>query len=273
MKNKTVAAILAFPFGILGVHRFYLGQRFIGILYMLMFVFTSIITAEENIPAFLFAFLIPFVDAILFYAMPKEDFDERYNKKRLRKQAALDAPKKTYNRDYDFERRPRRSFAELKRLGIEMYRDGDYEAAADYFHDALDEKPKDRATHFNLACTYSILQDLDAALHHLDRAVEYGFNDHDKIFTHDALSYVRSFKEFDAFVDNDFQYKEEAKLKPTSKDIFSTPPPPKEDHLELNKLESDDLLDQIIRLGELRDQGILTEEEFDKQKRKILSRE
>ncbi|MBK7873193.1 MAG: SHOCT domain-containing protein [Saprospiraceae bacterium] len=42
---------------------------------------------------------------------------------------------------------------------------------------------------------------------------------------------------------------------------------PKEEPLVLQ----DDLLDQIIRLGELRDKGILTEEEFAKQKEKILA--
>ncbi|NUQ25417.1 MAG: SHOCT domain-containing protein [Saprospiraceae bacterium] len=33
---------------------------------------------------------------------------------------------------------------------------------------------------------------------------------------------------------------------------------------------ADDLLDQILKLGELRDKGVLTDEEFALQKRKIL---
>ena len=38
-----------------------------------------------------------------------------------------------------------------------------------------------------------------------------------------------------------------------------------------NPEPSEDLLDQIVKLGELRDKGILTEEEFSSQKQKILN--
>jgi tetratricopeptide (TPR) repeat protein len=270
MKNKFVAAVLAFPFGFLGVHRFYLGQRFLGALYLMTFVFTMIISVEENVPAVAFAFMLPFIDAILFYAMPKADFDDRYNRKRMRGAKKM-RRKPSYERTYDFERpAPRTSFAELKRLGIEAFRDHEYEEAADFFLDALEEKPDDKATHFNLACTYSLLRERDLALDHLDQAVAYGFEDFDKIYTHDALSYLRSFKEFDAFVDNDFQLPAKTKQANNNK---RQPSLEASDQLELPPIESDNLLDKIIQLGELRDQGILTEEEFDLQKRKILSGE
>ena len=77
MKKKIVAAVLAFPFGVIGLHRFYLGQRFLGILYLATLIFGISISEWE--PNFLFAFIIPFIDAILFYVMPHIEFDAKYN--------------------------------------------------------------------------------------------------------------------------------------------------------------------------------------------------
>lgn len=267
MKKKYVAAILAFPFGIFGIHRFYLGQRFWGTIYLLFFVITMIITIEEKEPIVMLSLLLPFIDAILFYAMPKEDFDDRYNRKRLAKQGTGYTPKRRNNRDYDFERPAHNPRSDFKRMGIESYRNHQYEDAAEYFQSELEQKPQDKATHFNLACTFSILEEFDNSLYHLEKAIEYGFDDFEKVYNHDALSYIRSFKEFDDFVDNDFR--RPLSLEKPKEDLLSSIPD--EDKLELPKTESDNLLDKIIQLGELRDQGILTEEEFDKQKRKILS--
>lgn len=66
MKNKTTAAVLAFFLGGLGVHRFYLGQTGLGILY-LIFCWTFI-------PA-----IIAFVDFIIFLTMEEDKFNVKYN--------------------------------------------------------------------------------------------------------------------------------------------------------------------------------------------------
>ena len=81
MKNKNVAGALAIFFGIFGTHRFYLGQRFLGALYFFLFWAGLAITIEENNPIVMFLpALISLVDSIVFFAMPWEDFDRRYNK-------------------------------------------------------------------------------------------------------------------------------------------------------------------------------------------------
>lgn len=67
MKSKTTAAILAFFLGGLGVHKFYLGQNGLGILY-LIFCWTFV-------PAF-----IAFIDCILLLIMSETAFNEKYNK-------------------------------------------------------------------------------------------------------------------------------------------------------------------------------------------------
>ncbi|RKS14306.1 NINE protein [Flavobacterium sp. 120] len=66
MKNKSTAAILAFFLGGIGVHRFYLGQGGLGILY-LIFCWTFI-------PA-----IIAFVDFIIFLTMDEDKFNAKYN--------------------------------------------------------------------------------------------------------------------------------------------------------------------------------------------------
>lgn len=67
MKDKVVAALLAFFLGGFGVHRFYLGQTGLGFLY-LIFCWTLI-------PMF-----IAFIDFIVFLVTSNESFDEKYNK-------------------------------------------------------------------------------------------------------------------------------------------------------------------------------------------------
>jgi len=50
MKNKIVAGFLALFFGIFGVHRFYLGRRFWGVMHMLLFFFTFALTIDNEGP-------------------------------------------------------------------------------------------------------------------------------------------------------------------------------------------------------------------------------
>lgn len=66
MKNKVVAGLLGIFLGGLGVHKFYLGQIGMGILYIL-FCWTTI-------PAW-----IGLVEGIIFIASSDEKFDAKYN--------------------------------------------------------------------------------------------------------------------------------------------------------------------------------------------------
>jgi len=67
MKNKTTAGILAILLGGLGVHRFYLGQIGLGILY-LVFCWTFI-------PA-----VVGLIDGIIFLTKSDDEFNAKYNK-------------------------------------------------------------------------------------------------------------------------------------------------------------------------------------------------
>lgn len=267
MKSKQVAGILALLFGIFGVHRFYLGKRVWGILHMILFFFCMMLTIEEGEPFIMVPAILGFIDAILLFVMPKEEFDDRYNRKYL-EGAYGSYSRSTYRRRSLPARQPAPPPAHPERIykkrGVEHFRQFNYEAAIEEFHTALDYHYEDPITHFNLACCYSRLEETDEALHHLSEAVAFGFKDVKKIHTHASLAFLRATPEFDDFVADGYQKLErEAPPEPPAVEV-APPVTPAE------KEQQEDLLDQIVRLGELRDKGILTEEEFSLQKQKLL---
>ena len=67
MKDKTTAGLLALFLGGFGIHRFYLKQTGLGILY-LVFCWTYI-------PAIMGA-----IDGIIFFTMNENKFNEKYNR-------------------------------------------------------------------------------------------------------------------------------------------------------------------------------------------------
>ena len=102
MRNKTLTAVLALLFSLLGLHRFYLGQWLRGALYIVSVPIVTVIVAkiigfplEESSNQFgigilnqllfapWFAYMpvvaIGIFDCIWFLAMSREHFDERYN--------------------------------------------------------------------------------------------------------------------------------------------------------------------------------------------------
>ncbi len=273
MKNKTIAAVLAFTFGIFGVHRFYLGQTGRGMLYALFF--------WTGIPA-----LIGLIDAILFLAMDNDEFDHKYNwryidpqyrrldtdyDRRLYEQRRRGQERTRRVREREFDRvygreetqppvkkapppptrsQPKRN--PYKESGIKKFKEYDYDGAIEDFEKALEVNDKDIAIHFNLACAYSITENKEEAFYHLEKAIENGFSDTKKIQDHDALAYVRIQAEYQDFVKNGYRMSQEI------------------EDFEKKQKESSNLLDQLKKLGELREKGLLTEEEFTAQKQKLL---
>ncbi len=66
MKNKNIAAVLAILIGGIGIHRFYLDQWKLGLLYMLL--------SWTLVP-----FFIGLIDGILFLIMSEGKFNAKYN--------------------------------------------------------------------------------------------------------------------------------------------------------------------------------------------------
>ncbi|MEM1328697.1 MAG: NINE protein [Bacteroidota bacterium] len=328
-KDKNVAAVLAFFLGTFGVHRFYLGQIWLGILHCI-FMATTIPT------------IVGFIDAMVLLSMDKERFEEKYNRKKDKRRRK----KRKYERDYDeedyyeeererrgrrnrdrdrdrdrdldryeedkferrrysrereiesWERRQRRREREASRQrkdeerqkerkqrreevqkmntyrseGIRRFKEFDYDGAIECFERVLDIDNMDVAAHFNLACAHSLNEEVVDSLEHLDQAVKYGFDDFQKIRSHDALAYVRIQPEFDSFVARGFRLTDEApEPQKAAEDTFVPSPPPRVEAPKDDLLQSQpDLLDQLQKLGELRERGLLTEEQFASAKRKLL---
>lgn len=275
MKSKTTAALLAFFLGGIGAHRFYLGQVGKGFLY-LIFCWTLI-------PGF-----IALIDFIIFLTMSEKNFNIKYNQEHLQylypqhQQPTVVINNHTgqyqppaqpdYNRQHD--RRAEHSAREQRRQpaparqqrasatppvdpfmksGDEKYQEYDFDGAIKDYRRSLNVKSQNNLAHFRLACLYSITEQTDSAFFHLEKAVEQGFYDFDKIQSHDHLAFLRSQQPtFDMFAANGYKY-------------TGTAPEP-EDRLEL----SDEKVTQLERLAKMRDAGLLTDDEFKAQKVKIL---
>lgn len=276
MKDKNLAGVLALIFGSLGVHRFYLGQIGLGILYLFFFWIS---------------WFIGIIDAIIFFSMDQDEFDRKYNKglyeerafgrydqrdtrqyEREKRRAEREAWREEHRRRERTGQRPapavvrptRSAAAPYRSAGIERFKDYDYDGAIEAFEKALQADPRDIASHFNLACTYSLTENKDKAFYHLDRAVALGFDEWNLIKTKDALAFLRIQPEFPSFEQNGFRLAPQ--LESPREDLLGSLP----QETPQAQPATGDLLDQLQRLGDLRDKGLLTDEEFAAQKRKLL---
>lgn len=265
MKEKNIAGLLALFLGIFGIHRFYLGQKGLGFMY-LIFMWTGI-------PA-----IIGLIDAYIFFSMDQDTFDIKYNRHFFRaERIASDVKKKERGaplrkaaeeskRD-STGRAPQRSrdgvmasakVAELKKNGIAKFKDYDFEGAIEDFTKALQHSPEDVSVHFNLACAYSLMEQADKAFFHLDKAVGLGFDDFERIKTHDGLAFLRIQPGFESFAQRGYRIIHQIEgAKPPEQDL-------------LQQITNPNLLEQIRKLEELKGKGLLTDEEYAFQRRKII---
>jgi class 3 adenylate cyclase len=257
-KNKKIAAILALTLGVFGVHRFYLGKKFWGIVNFIGFFILMIITVEEGGPFIAPLGVLAFIESILLFVMPQSEFDAKYNaglpmSKKERKAAAKEEKRRTP--DPVTTRKSRGNFI-IKDAFI-AYRAGNFDMARKYFEDALQYDYNDPHTHFMLACCHSIARDAKQAYFHLASAVDFGFQEFEEIYHNEALAWLRGQPDFDAFVKNG--YRQVA--------FLATPQP---DLLESKSYYDTTLLDRIADLGELLERGVITREDFESQKKELL---
>lgn len=84
MKSKYTAAILAFFLGGLGVHKFYLGQTGLGIIY-LIFCWTTI------------PMWVAFIEGLVFLFANTDEFNAQYNKVEINHRYENTPPQGSYN--------------------------------------------------------------------------------------------------------------------------------------------------------------------------------
>lgn len=66
MKNKYIAALLAIFLGLFGIHKFYLGQKTAGIIYLIFF--------WTGIPE-----ILGIIEGIIYLFTSEENFNKKYN--------------------------------------------------------------------------------------------------------------------------------------------------------------------------------------------------
>lgn len=267
-KDKNIAGFLALTLGWLGIHRYYLGQNEWGLSYTLS---SGALLWMARIPiiGWLLKFLwiplimiISMIDAITFFSMDQRKFDEKYNgipratnrKRKSTEREKWDTHRKRTN--YQQKSNSRKATSRnnpFKKSGIAKFKEYDYTGAIEDFKKSIEVAPNDIASHFNLACAYSLTENADLAFRHLEKAVALGFKDFEKLKSHHALAYLRIHPSFDAFEENG--YKMTHKGQKPEEDLLQSQP---------------NLLDQLKKLGELRSQGLLTETEFEEQKRRLM---
>lgn len=247
MRSRTLAALLALFGGVFGLHYFYLGRTGLGIM-STVFTFTGGLAPVSVI--------IGVVNFFILLGMSDEEFHKRYNRdywrdekrrryesetfedkraydearRRMNPTPQREKPKETYQKPATSQKEP------LKQSGLTKYKDFDYDGAIEDFGKALSIDNKDIAVHWNLSCLYSLTEQKELAFFHLQKAVEMGFKEYDKIKTHDALAYLRVQPEFDEFSRAGFKMSE--------------------------SMEHSNILQEIKKMSEQRERGMMSEKEF-----------
>lgn len=264
MKNKNTAALLALIGGYFGVHRFYLGQGFMGFLYILGAMGAWFFTFKLMV-------LIGVIESIRFLTMSPEEFDKKYNKgvKHNYQDQTRKDDKENKRRNSGWEEMERSWNVQTdsqgyKKEGIAKYKDYDFKGAAVCFEKALEQQKNDAPTNFNLACCYSMLEDKNLAFKYLAKSVALGMKNFEKILSHDGLAYLRIQPEWDNFVSNDYR---EVPLQP------STEPEIVVQKEEKTTATSEELspLDALRELYEKRQRGLIDEKEFEFESKRLLN--
>lgn len=242
-------------------------------------IFTAIAGADEELIAMMFgvATLVPFITGIVWAAMPKEKWYQEYDPEGW---AALHGAAPSAGPSVA-------NAAELKSEGIRYYRSADYDLAVEAFTDAIKADGSDPSSHFNLACSYAQLGRYPEALQHLELSVTFGLSKPQRIEKHPALVTLRKLPMFQEFRANNYRradhvsseneglggkagFTDSTTQAPPVEEVFTdfNQPPPQTKEPE--DMVNVDLLEQISRLRELHDAGILTSREYQTQKERLL---
>lgn len=169
-----------------------------------------------------------------------------------------------------------RTIDTLKEAGIEKFKEYDIEGSIQDFKKILDIDPFHIAAHFNLACGYSQLEKPQKSMYHLSLAVQSGFNDFDRIRKHDKLAYARIQPEWEDFVKGGFIFDTNTEKEVHIDQEVTRGQLDPEQETTTNEDNNDrankeDLLGHLQKLKEQREKGIITEVEFEIERRKLMS--
>ncbi len=256
-KRKITAALLALAFGVFGAHRFYLGNRGLGIAYLSVGgvgIFTGVQFMIAGIA------IISFIDALLLFVSPTSEFDKKYNSE----QVSTAANNRSTKEDRQVSKQKSLLKAKFERLKEDAkfhFKNYEYQEAIDVLDQAIEIKYDDKDAHFLLAKCYSMIEQSKKSLFHLDSAIAFGLDIKKAKFDY-ALAHLRVSPEYKSFAENDFRLLDSevvfaestTSIQQSDDDLLSTSP---------------DLLVQLKKLKDLRQKGFLTTEEYEKQRERL----
>ncbi len=277
-KNKVTAAMLAFFLGSIGAHKLYLGKigGFIGIIILLM--------VSINI-GFPITVILGVIQGLKLLNMTEQTFDKMYNKgyaapskgpletRRSEQMERYEQVSDKNSKQPSFRKPSPTSSAKAnpyKNSGIKKYKDFDLVDAIADFNKGLELSPNDIALHFNIACAYSLTENKSKAYQHLSRAVALGIKDVERILSHDDLAFVRIQPEFEAFRSSGFRINP---FEQVTQSNSTQPSATIEKRIDVQQIPDgldDTLLSQINKLSELRKKGILSDDEFNFERKRLL---
>lgn len=250
-RGRLSAAMLAFFGGFLGLHKFYLRETGGGIFYVMLFFITT------NMFYFPISAILGVFDAMRLLMMPDSVFNRKYNRHLIKENRGYrnNPQSKVYDKPSRVKNNP------FKKSGLKKYKEFELEEAILDFKKALEIDPSDQMIHFNLAGAYSLTEKKELIFQHLSRAVDMGFTDFEKIENHDDFAYLRIQPEFDDFKASGYR-SHSAKANTRPRNSLNS----RKDNL----LNDDVLLSQLNKLKELRDKGVITENDFTTESKKLL---
>jgi TM2 domain-containing membrane protein YozV len=276
MRKRRIAIALAFFLGTFGVHRFYLGQVFRGIVYCVFF--------STGVPT-----ILGIIDALVFMGMGDDEFNKKFNKsqnknekydKSYNREAYKSVPEQQYQQDrptvINRNRKHRGNYSgqpaseAMRKEAIKLFREFRYTESIDLFEKVLQDRPKDPSVHFNLACAYSLTENAPRAFFHLAEAMNSGFREKDSISTHEALAFLRIQPGFEQFRQSGYseipaQY---SQIEDTNtKEEMEIPAAPALEQAASRQ----DLLEELRQLERLKLLGVLSEKEYEEQKKQLSS--
>ena len=136
-------------------------------------------------------------------------------------------------------------YINLIKLGMNSYYQGNYEASIKIFNDAILRYNTRPEAYLRLGAVYAKQEHIDLAIKNVAKAKSLGIKSLE-LLNKEPFDNIRSKTEWIEFVDNDYKL-----ISSTVKSVSSA--------------------DELLKLGELLDKGLLTQEEFEAQKQKLLN--
>ena len=139
-----------------------------------------------------------------------------------------------------------KNVVEITDKAIQKYNNEEYLEALEILKKALPFDPNEKRTHFNLSSLYSLTKQKEKSFFHLEKAIELGYKNFANISIHLDFKWLREQSEFNYFINNGYRLKDPQR-------------------------EKKSYLDKLKKMVELKTSGLISESEFEDQKRKILS--